>query len=277
MVLERFLEKKSIEQRSYLSFFLAVFYVLFGYAVAKIFFGDTVSIAMLFLCTLLLVPSLINLLRKEEAAERAYGLKHFFHTHRKIVLIYLFVFLGIFAGYLALGSTAGLDPAFDFQMRYLTLEEGIGPDTLTAFKESALTGSGEHFFSIVFANLEVLLLCFIFSVFYGAGAIFLIVLNASIFASFVLYLVKNFTGVAQFGAFFLFYMIHLVPEISGFLLAAIAGGVISVAIAKERFMGRHFQNVAKDAFMLLLIGIFFILLAAFLEVFLTRNMLYMLI
>ncbi|MCK4670580.1 MAG: stage II sporulation protein M [Nanoarchaeota archaeon] len=274
MVLERFLEKKSIEHRSYLVFFLSIFYVFVGYIVSKIFFGDTVSVAMLFLCTLLLVPSLMTLLRREEIAERTYGLRHFFSTHKKLVLLYLVVFLGIFGGYLALGSMTDMNTTFDFQLKYLISQEGIGPDTLATFKDGGLENSGGHFFSILLANLEVLLLCFILSVFYGAGAIFLIVLNASVFASFILYLVRYFTNVTQMATFFLLYIVHLIPEIAGFLLAAIAGGVISVAIAKERFMSPHFQNVTKDALVLLLIGILLIIIGAALEVFVTRNILY---
>ncbi|MBW3011142.1 stage II sporulation protein M [Candidatus Woesearchaeota archaeon] len=274
MVLERFLELKSIENRSYLVFFLSIFYVFFGYVISKIFFGGTVSVAMLFLCTLLLVPSLINLLRKEEIAERTFGLKHFFSTHRKIVLLYFFVFLGIFGGYLALGSMTPLETTFEFQLDYLTFQQGVGPETLTAFKQGELGSSMQHFFGILFSNLEVLLLCFILSVFYGAGAIFLIVLNASIFASFILYLLRHFTDLTNFGMFFLFYMVHLIPEIAGFLLAALAGGVLSVAIMREKFLGIHFQNVTKDAFLLLLLAILLIVLGAFLEVFVTRNVLH---
>ena len=68
---------------------------------------------------------------------------------------------------------------------------------------------------------------------------------------------------------FLFFLIHLLPEISGFLLAAIAGGVVSKALIREKRGTKAFKNVFKDATMLVLIAIGLVLLGAVLEVFVT--------
>jgi hypothetical protein len=67
-------------------------------------------------------------------------------------------------------------------------------------------------------------------------------------------------------------LIHLIPEMAGFLLAAIAGGVISKAFAREKFKSLQFSNVAKDATMMLVISCGLIILAAALEVYVTSNL-----
>jgi ribose/xylose/arabinose/galactoside ABC-type transport system permease subunit len=66
----------------------------------------------------------------------------------------------------------------------------------------------------------------------------------------------------------------MIPEVSGFLLAAIAGGVVSRAFASEKFMSKGFKNVLKDASVLLIIAIAFILVAAFLETFVSARIVY---
>ncbi|MBD3259804.1 hypothetical protein GF371_04215 [Candidatus Woesearchaeota archaeon] len=114
--------------------------------------------------------------------------------------------------------------------------------------------------------------------FYGAGAIFLIVFNASIFASFIL-LIFRYVGetVGSFSAVALLFFIHMIPEVGGFLLAAIAGGVLSYAFYREKFMGKPFKNVARDSLILLLIAVGLVILGAFLEVFVTKNLVYSLL
>src|SRR3989344_9606761 len=101
MVLED-IKSKYLEQRPFVALFLGVLYTFIGYGVAVFFFGDNLSIAMLFLTTLLLVPTLVHLLDDEEKRESKHGAKLFFRDHADIAEAYLFLFLGIFFGYLLL-------------------------------------------------------------------------------------------------------------------------------------------------------------------------------
>ena len=55
-----------IERRPYLSFLFGFLYIIIGYAFAALFFPDSASFAMLFMATLLIVPSLIKLIEREE-------------------------------------------------------------------------------------------------------------------------------------------------------------------------------------------------------------------
>jgi hypothetical protein len=191
MVLEQVLSFKKIINKSYYAFCLSFVFVFIGYIVSRFFFGKSVSIAMLFLCTLLLVPALVKLLAMEEKIERKYGMKHFFKTHEKVFKIYLFVFLGILAGYLVLGAiSSDFDNNFQYQLNYLTKQEGITEASIEDFASNDVNLGFDQFLSILSSNLLVLAICFVLSLFYGAGAIFLIVFNASVFASFILLLFR---------------------------------------------------------------------------------------
>lgn len=279
MVFEQFLSFKSVRKRSYYAFGLSFAFVFVGYIVSRFFFGRTVSIAMLFLCTLLLVPSLVKLLAMEEKIEKKYGMKYFFKTHQKVFKIYLFVFLGILAGYLVLGAVSDdFDNNFQYQLNYLVKEQGLTEASVDNFVQQELHLGMNDFLGILGANLEVLAICFVLSLFYGAGAIFLIVFNASVFASFIL-LIFRYIGetLGSFSAVALLFFVHMIPEVGGFLLAAIAGGVLSYAFYKEKFMGVSFKNVARDSLILLLIAVGLVVLGAVLEVFVTKNLVYRLL
>ncbi len=130
-----------------------------------------------------------------------------------------------------------------------------------------------HFFSLLTSNVTVLIIAFVLSFFYGASAIFLVILNASIFANFIIFVADELAISVMQGLYvFLTFLIHLVPEISGFLLAALAGGVISKAVIKEKRNSVAFRNVFKDATILITMAFLFIVLSAFLETFVTTSL-----
>ena len=65
------------------------------------------------------------------------------------------------------------------------------------------------------------------------------------------------------------YAIHGIPEILGYIVAGMAGGLISVAVIRHDFRTRNFERVILDASDLILLAVFIIFIAALLEVFVT--------
>lgn len=272
MVLENLLGSRLIERRPFFSFFLGLIFTFIAFVFGAIFFREAISVAMLFLVTLLLVPSLIKLISVEEKREREEGLKNFVKDHKDIFEIYIFSFLGVFVGFLLLSlyfSNSSMLSLFEFQSNLLQ-NQGLGEELITQFMEKPLEPSLTYVLNVAGNNLLVNIICFLLSFFYGAGAIFLIILNASVFSSFVSYVIQQLSqkfahALSIFGVF----LIHMIPEISGFLLAAIAGGVISKAILAEKFGSKGFKNVVKDGTVLLLMACGLTVIAAFLEVYVT--------
>lgn len=265
-----------IKKRHYLCLFFGFAYTFIGYGVGSYIFDSGVSIAMLFLATLLLVPTLVKLIDEEERIERKQGLKHFFRNHKNIVEAYLFLFLGIFLGYVVLGfAVHGFEEIFSFQVDFLEKQEGLNSEVIQGFYDKPLQPTIGNVHSIINNNLLIVMITFILSFVYGVGAIFLIVLNSSVFAAFVVYVSREIaTTIGDVLKILGYFSIHLIPEIAGFLLAAIAGGVFSKAIMSEKFMSKEFRNVARDAMVIMGIAIMLIVIGAFLEVFVTTKLFY---
>ena len=257
-----------IEKRPYAAFFIGMAYVFISFLTSKIFFPRIISVATLFLVTLLLVPTVIKLLGDEEKRERRDGTRNFFRDHKDIFEVYIFLFIGVFAGALVLGLMTNLNN-FDYQLNFLQNQQGLSSELVKAKTQTGIEPSFGSFLGLLENNLIVILISFVLSLFYGAGAMFLIALNASIFSTFVVFVMRELPTITNKATLLGIFSIHMVPELLGFLLAAIAGGVISKAVMQEKFMSDKFRNVMKDAFILFIIAAIIIVISAFLETYVT--------
>src|SRR3989344_3778492 len=108
MVLEQIINTTWLQRRPLYAVGLGLVYTLIASVTGYLFFRGQFSISLLFLISLLLVPSLMNLLSLEEERERSEGLKRFFHNHKDVFEIYLFLSIGVFLGYMAMIWVLGL-------------------------------------------------------------------------------------------------------------------------------------------------------------------------
>jgi uncharacterized membrane protein SpoIIM required for sporulation len=136
---------------------------------------------------------------------------------------------------------------------------------------------------ILVNNLKVLSFCISFSFLYGAGAIFILTWNASVISAAIGNLIRNnLSGIASktgfsyvasylhiFSLGFLRFFIHGIPEILAYFIAAIAGGIISAAVIREKFGTKNFEKIILDSANLVLISIAILIIAAFIEVYIT--------
>jgi len=139
------------------------------------------------------------------------------------------------------------------------------------------------FWRIFFNNFKVLAFSILFSFVYGAGAIFILAWNATVIGAaignFVRANVSGYTsslGLLEAGNYFhvaslglLKYSIHGIPEIAAYFYGGLAGGILSVALIRKHFRTAKFSRVMLDFSELVLMGIGFLLAAAFLEVYVT--------
>src|SRR3989338_1089058 len=256
------------EKRPYAALVLGAVYVFAAFFTARIFFPSAISVSMLFLITLLLVPTVLKLMYVEEKRERKDGTKHFIRDHKDIFEVYIFLFIGIFAAFIFLGLFYGADN-FDYQMKFLERQEGLNSELIKTKTAEGIAVSHSNFFALLQNNLTVIIISFVLSFFYGAGAMFLIVLNASVFSTFVMFIMQELPTLTNKTAIFLIFMVHTVPELFGFLLAAVAGGILSKALLRERFLSPQFRNVTKDSFLIFFIAVAVIIIAALLETYAT--------
>ena len=276
MVLEEIKTNWIIRHPS-LALALGFIYSLLGYILANMFFIDKqVSIAMLFITTLLVVPTMIIALgdqMKHEATQH----ENFFQSHRSIFLGYIYMFVGAFMGYMVLGIFADqyILKIFEYQLDFLKKQEGLSLQVLNQFFENRPAPQLESVLSILQHNLSVVLVCFIISLFVGAGGVFLVLLNASVFSSFAIVMVKYLTETLQQAALVIgIFSLHVIPEAGAFMVAAIAGGILSKAVIAEKWGTANFKKVVKDAGKLLAFACILIILAGFIEVYITTNLFY---
>lgn len=277
MVLEKLFSPKLVRHRPYLAFVLGLVFTFVGFGISKIIFNKFISLATVFLATLFLVPTLLHLIKIEERLERRYGLKHFFKNHKDIVEVYIFAFLGVFFAFFVLGmityGTPTHDQLFDFQIDFIEFQQGLNTDEIKNSVAQGVEPTFDNFTDLLAHNLVIVIICFILAFFYSASAIFLIILNGSVFAHFIVLVIKsvshNFMQSLQALGIF---SLHLIPEIAAFLIAAIAGGIVSKAVLDERHGSERFRNVFKDATILVIIACLLVLLGALIEVFVTTRL-----
>ena len=261
MVLEQFLDRKVVIKHIQFVFILSALYVFVAYAVQAVFFPGQ-SIATVLLLTILLVPSLHHLIVIEEKIERT-GASHFWKKHRTIIKCYTGAFLGLLAGFLVIGFVNSQTLAF--QIAQLE-QDHLSPTAIASFTGQPYTPSFQSATALFSHNVRYLLIGFILSIFYGAGAVFLIAYNASFFAAFVVELFSRWTTAIQMAGISL---LHLLPESAGYILTAIAGATLSRAIIHEKLAEEQFRNVLKNCFILLVLSIMLIFVAAFIETYIT--------
>jgi uncharacterized membrane protein SpoIIM required for sporulation len=271
MVLEELFRPGMVRHRPYLALVFGFFFTVVAFIISYLLLKSVLSVATVFLTTLLLIPTMIKLLKMEERLESKFGLKNFFMIHKDIFEVYLFSFLGVFIAFAVIGIFLQAGGLFDLQARLV--QQDVNAQSIREFVDSVSQPTYAQALSLFAHNLLVVVICFALSFFYGASAIFLIILNGSVFASFIVLVIRVIAENILAGVqAFLFFMIHLLPEISGFMLAAIAGGVVSKAISVEKRNSKAFRNVFKDVTVLMLISMGLVLLGTLLEVFVTARL-----
>jgi uncharacterized membrane protein SpoIIM required for sporulation len=135
--------------------------------------------------------------------------------------------------------------------------------------------SGE-FWRIFLNNVRVLAFAIIFSLLYGAGAIFIITWNASLVGVAIASLARSSVAVAagttaghyvtSYSLQIVKYMLHGMPEIMGYFVGGLAGGILSVSLVKKEFGTELFNKALKDFSMLCVISVVFLFVAALIEV-----------
>ena len=293
MVLEEVSPQRA-EKRPKDMFYLGFIYSTLGLLFALMIFGDIASYAGIFFTTLPVIIVLYNAVKIEEQkddivyrnAELIRGAGRELHTNRflirehgRVVSFLLYVFLGIAVSY-ALWYTILperlIGTAFDLQVETIN-EVGSGVGSATGhivFREA--------FVPLFTHNLRVLIFCILFSFVYGAGAVFILIWNASIVGVTIGNLLRKsileYSGTFNSNfliSYFKFYpvsigyMIHGIPEVMSYLLGTLAGGIISVAVVNHKFSDKEFKHIVVDSLDLVVLSVVTLFCAGLIEVYVT--------
>jgi hypothetical protein len=175
----------------------------------------------------------------------------FFSIYKEIIISFAAIFAGM---------------VLTFSILYLLLPAEIAEKTFkTQIEEiKAIRGYfsfGGTFQTIFINNVGVLFLSFVFSFIYGSGAILILSWNASILATAASMMTKSLGGSYTLPIALASYLPHGSLEIVAYFLAAMAGGIISYHLMKEK----EIKTVLEDCLFLLSLGVLFVLLGAIVE------------
>jgi stage II sporulation protein M len=274
MVLELLISPRKAERRPWELFVIGLVYASVAIFLSMWIFQDYVGLVMVFLTVLASIYLIHGTLSYEEKKDLA-GKKEILllKEHSKALLFFMFLFLGFVVA---------------FSLWYILLPQdtvtnvfGVQISTITAVNANAT--SFDFFGKIFFNNMKVLFFCILFAFFYGAGAIFVLAWNASVVGAAVgsvvrnsLALIANEAGFVNLGAYFsaysfglLKYLTHGVFEILAYFTAALGAGIIAIAVARHDFGSREFKHIVADSFDLIALSVVILLIAAFIETFVT--------
>jgi len=267
MVLELFTKNRN----PFIIFSIGFIYASLGFILARTYFYNNISTAMVFLTSLACFYMIYTMIKKEEKYDlnlkkESKILKKHFH----LIILFMMLYLGFFSAFFMFGLILSQDTVSHiFEDQRDAISSINSQISGSAISDNTMINIFSH-------NLLVLFIFFFFSFLFGAGAISLLVHNASVGGFFVGNFVKvQLLTYSKFSSFILGmlrYFPHAIFEFSAFFMSAIAGGIISVALVKYHYKSKHFFNVIKDVGTVLGISILILFFASFVEVYITPNL-----
>jgi len=280
-MIELIMKPKKAERRPWEMFFVGLFWASVSLLLVTFVFGkDSIlkegsGLLVVIFTVISCLPFMYYLIKLEEGKDvEINDSGKLIKEHSKAIRALMWLFLGFVVAfsfwYIVMPGTAGQN--FNFQIKtfcainspsnynYCLEEHGVSVMTGSASGSAAVL-------SIFANNIYVLIFTILFSLAFGAGAIFILVWNASVIAAAIGIFAKG--ELSGLGLGLLRYMIHGIPEISAYFVGALAGGIISVAVIRKDLHGEGTWKILQDSLLMVIIAIVILIVSALMEVYLT--------
>lgn len=279
MVVESLLFPLKAEKNPWEMFFLGILYTSIGILLSIWIFRDQSSLIMVFMITMAALPIFYNTVKLEESKDLLIDRETaILKEHNKAISFFMYLFIGITVAcalWYVLLPTSTINSLFDKQTGTIqTINNQVSGDVIYNLN---------IFWRIFFNNFKVLAFSILFAFVYGAGAIFILAWNATVIGAaignFIRANISSYTnslGLLEAGNYFhvvslglLKYSVHGIPEIAAYFYGGLAGGILSVALIRKHFKSAKFSAIMVDFSELILIAVGFLIVASFLEVYVT--------
>jgi len=279
MVVESFINYLQAEKRPDEMIFFGFIITTIAILLAMWVFPSYASFAMVTFTVMAVLPLMIYIMRFEkEKQEKARTLRLF--IHKRAVLFFVFLFLGISLAFTTWFLILPMDAANNlFFLQINTITEINSPTGAAVLTQGM-------FSTILANNARILAFSILFSFVFGAGAIFILVWNASVLGAAMASAVKiavaaNGSGAASyFGAFsfsLVRFLVHGIPEVTAYFIGGLAGGILSFTILDYKFGGKALLKKLyislKDSSALIAAAVLLLVVAALIEVFIVPALL----
>jgi uncharacterized membrane protein SpoIIM required for sporulation len=285
MVLESLITPQKAERRPVVMIVYGIIYALVASVLALVVFKGQSSWTFVFFTALAAVPLLWRLMRIEEKKDfEIEDEVSLLKEHAKAMEVMMYLFIGIVIASAALFSLLPANQANAlFKSQSSTLNTINPHDTVGRVVDTEFKLQLSSFNKIFFNNLKVLTFCMLFSFVFGAGAIFVLSWNASVIGAAIgNFISREIAALVSENTFnnilhsmgivflgFVKYVIHGVPEIAAYIIAALAAGIVSWAAVKHDLKSKRFERIVLDASDLILLSLVVLFIAGILEVWVT--------
>ncbi len=281
-MLESMINPKRAEKGPWKMFFIGLIYgSLSLLLVHYLFRGDSVlsqysGLIVVLFCVMFSIPFMYFIIRQEEREdEEIGGFWGVWHTHSDAIYAFMWLFLGFIISFsvwnVILQDSSLLNAQIETYCSINSPESIENCVSEYSFTSNTIsTGASTNtarLLSIIGNNFGVLILTLIFSLIFGAGAIFVLAWNASVISAAIGVFTRY--NLAELPLGLLRYMIHGFPEIAAYFITALAGGIFGVGVARNGFGNKKFMKVLMNVGILLIIAMVILLIAAVIEVYFT--------
>ena len=281
-MLESLINPKRVEKGPWKMFFIGILYASLSLLLVQLFFSsDPVlvkysGLIVVTFCVMFSLPFIYYVIKIEEKQDEAIaGFRSVWGAHKDAIYAFMWLFLGFVVAFsfwfLVLGEPSLLNAQLE---TYCMINSPGNIEGCVAQYTSgnlisptgAVTKIG-RFLSILENNVYVMIFTLIFSLIFGAGAIFVLAWNATVIAS-AIGIFTNYK-IAQIPLGLLRYMIHGIPEIAAYFITALAGGILGIGILRHGFKDKRFYHVLENVVLLLFLSVIILVVAGLMEVYLT--------
>jgi len=280
-MLESLINPKKVEKGAWKMLFVGLLYGSLSLLLVNWFFAKDVvlsqysGILIVTFCVMFSLPFMYFIIKKEEEEdEQVEGFLEVWRAHKDAIYALMWLFLGFVIAFAFWYMVIQNPILFNAQIETYCMINSPGNIehcvSEYALSEPGISGGATkelRFLSIIENNIYVMIFTLIFSLIFGAGAIFILAWNASVIASaigvFTQYkIVEIPLGIVR-------YMIHGFPEIAAYFITALAGGMFGFGVIKHGIRDRRFVRVIENVALLLFLAIIILIVAAAIEVYLT--------
>lgn len=280
-MLESLINPKRGEKGPWKMFFIGLVYGSLSLLLVHWFFSGDPNLSgasgmlVVVFCIMFSFPFMYFIIKTEEKEdEEVEGLFNVWQAHKDAIYAFMWLFLGFVVAFSFWNIVLQDSNLLNFQIK--TYCQINNPGNVEACVEEYSSGTlnvtgasinGLRFLSILENNLYVLIFTLIFSLIFGAGAIFILVWNASVIAAaigiFTRYHLSEIPlGIAR-------YIIHGLPEIAAYFITALAGGIFGVGLIRHGLRDKRMLKVFENVILLIFMALAILIIAALLEVYIT--------
>jgi uncharacterized membrane protein SpoIIM required for sporulation len=284
-MLEMILNPRNHDRGPIKMFFVGLLYASLSLLLVHWFFGNDPTLSrasgmiVITFCIMFSLPYMYYLFKQEEEeTELVEGFFHVWRVHKDAIFAFMWLFVGFVVAFAFWNLMLQNPNLLNFQIETYCQINEPGNVINCVDKHAFITGdvismTGQasskmnRFLGILENNVYVMIFTLIFSLVFGAGAIFILAWNASVIAAAIGIFTKNQIAGIPLGLGR--YMIHGFPEIAAYFVTALAGGIFGAGVLRNGIRNRRFIRILENSFLLLFLSIIILVIAAAMEVYLT--------